>query len=65
MIHIPDSLNDHLYRFSADGLMTDNQTNLAIKGIIAIEAMSKMSSIVSQARDVDKYSVRAGLLDNA
>ncbi|KAN0137115.1 protein of unknown function (DUF1793) domain containing protein [Lactarius tabidus] len=43
-------------QFSADGLMTDNQTNLAIKGIIAIEAMSKMSSIVSQARDVDKYS---------
>lgn len=65
MILIPDNLNDHLYRFSADGLMTDNQTNLAIKGIIAIEAMSKMSSIVSQAPDVDKYSVRAGLLDDA
>jgi hypothetical protein len=62
---IPDNLNDHLYRFSADGLMTDNQTNLAIKGIIAIEAMSKMSSIVSQASDVDRYSVRAGLLDDA
>ena len=58
-------MNDHLYRFSADRLMVDNQTNLAIKGIIAIEAMSKMSSIVSQALDADKYSVRAGLLDDA
>jgi hypothetical protein len=65
MILIPDSLNDHLYRFSADRLMIDNQTNLAIKGIIAIKAMSKMSSIVSQASDVDKYSVRAGLLHDA
>jgi hypothetical protein len=65
MIIIPDSLNDHFYRFSADGLSGDNQTNLAIKGIIAIEAMSKMSSIVSRASDVDKYSVRAGLLDDA
>ena len=45
--------------------MTDNQTNLAIKGIIAIEAMSKMSTIVSQAPDVDKYSVCAGVLDDA
>ncbi len=46
--------------------MTDNQTNLAIKGIIAIEAMSKMSSIVKRVPDhVDKYSVRAGLLDDA
>jgi hypothetical protein len=65
MILIPDNLNDHLYRFSADGLMTDNQTNLAIKGIIAIKAMSKMSSIVNQAPDVNKYSVRAGLLDDS
>ena len=45
-------------RSSADGLSTNNQTNLAIKGIIAIQAMSKMSSIVMQAADVDKYSVR-------
>ena len=45
--------------------MTDNQTNLAIKGIIAIKAMSKMSLIVNQAHDVDKYSVRAGLLNDA
>ena len=65
MILIPDNSNDHLYRSSADGLMTNNQTNLAIKGIIAIKAMSKMSSIVGQAPDFDKYSVRAGLFDDA
>ena len=47
-----------LLRSSADGLSTNNQTNLAIKGIIAIQAMSKMSSIVKQTADVDKYSVR-------
>ncbi|KAI9431942.1 hypothetical protein H4582DRAFT_1214353 [Lactarius indigo] len=47
---------------SADGLSADNQTNLAIKGIIAVEAMSKMSSIVKQDADVDKYSnTAAGL----
>ncbi|KAH9027643.1 hypothetical protein EDB85DRAFT_2276653 [Lactarius pseudohatsudake] len=44
---------------SADGLSADNQTNLAIKGIIAIEAMSKMSSIVKRDADVDKYSSTA------
>ncbi|KAI9459208.1 hypothetical protein BJY52DRAFT_1119183 [Lactarius psammicola] len=47
---------------SADGLTTNNQTNLAIKGIIAIEAMSKMSSVVKQTADADKYSVRANVL---
>ncbi|KAH9171796.1 hypothetical protein EDB89DRAFT_2096462 [Lactarius sanguifluus] len=41
---------------SADGLTTNNQTNLAIKGIIAIEAMSKMSSVVKRTADADKYS---------
>ncbi|KAH8977287.1 hypothetical protein EDB86DRAFT_2818156 [Lactarius hatsudake] len=44
---------------SADGLTTKNQTNLAIKGIIAIEAMSKMSSVVKQTADADKYSTTA------
>jgi len=43
-------------------LSVSNQTNLAIKGIIAIEAMSKMSSVVKQEADVDKYSVRKSLL---
>ncbi|KAH8999019.1 hypothetical protein EDB83DRAFT_897501 [Lactarius deliciosus] len=41
---------------SADGLTTNNQTNLAIKGIVAIEAMSKMSSVVKRTADADKYS---------
>ncbi|KAN0137135.1 protein of unknown function (DUF1793) domain containing protein [Lactarius tabidus] len=49
-------------QFSADGLSGANQTNLAIKGIIAIEAMSKMSSIVNQASNVDKYSSTAANL---
>jgi hypothetical protein len=58
-----DSLDDNLHRVSADGLSTNNQTNLAIKGIIAIKAMSEMSSIVRQTADVDKYSVREDFLD--
>ncbi|KAH9021641.1 hypothetical protein EDB84DRAFT_1580790 [Lactarius hengduanensis] len=41
---------------SGDGLLTTNQTNLAIKGIIAIGAMSNMSSIVKRTADADKYS---------
>ncbi|KAI9433035.1 hypothetical protein H4582DRAFT_2082848 [Lactarius indigo] len=41
---------------SADGLTTNNQTNLAIKGILAIKAMSKMSSVVKRTADADKYS---------
>ncbi|KAI9433068.1 hypothetical protein H4582DRAFT_2082873 [Lactarius indigo] len=47
---------------SADGLATNNQTNLAIKGIIAIKAMSNMSSVVKQAADVEKYSNTAASL---
>ena len=47
-----------LLRSSADGLSTNNQTNLAIKGIIAIQAMSEMSSIVHQTADVNEYFVR-------
>ena len=34
-----------------------NQTNLAIKGIIAIGAMSKMSSFAERNADADRYSV--------
>ncbi|KAF8497612.1 hypothetical protein F5888DRAFT_1923669 [Russula emetica] len=43
---------------SADDLSqaVNNQTNLAVKGIIAIEAMSKMSSVVNQTADANKYS---------
>ncbi|KAH9079604.1 hypothetical protein EDB83DRAFT_2216395 [Lactarius deliciosus] len=42
-------------QYSADGLSTDNQTNLAIKGIIAIKAMSQMSSFVDKTTNFDKY----------
>jgi hypothetical protein len=38
-----------------------NQTNLAIKGIIAIGAMSKMSSFAEMNADADRYSVRINL----
>ncbi|KAH9968155.1 DUF1793-domain-containing protein [Russula dissimulans] len=47
---------------SADNLSVTNQTNLAIKGIIAIEAMSKMSSIVQQSADSERYSDAAAQL---
>jgi hypothetical protein len=57
-----DNLNDRQHRSSADGLTVDNQTNLAIKGIIAIQAMSKMSSVVKQAADAEKYNVRADVV---
>ena len=63
MILIADNLNDYLHRYSADRLATDNQTNLAIKGIIAIKAMSEMSSIVKMDGDAAEYSVRADLLN--
>ncbi|KAH9043068.1 hypothetical protein EDB85DRAFT_1913440 [Lactarius pseudohatsudake] len=54
-----DNLNDYLHRYSAGGLSTDNQTNVAIKGIIAIKAMSQMSSFINKTIDFDEYSVRA------
>ncbi|KAI0267461.1 hypothetical protein BC834DRAFT_953477, partial [Gloeopeniophorella convolvens] len=44
---------------SSDGLTVANQTNLAIKGIIALEAMSKMSAIVKESGDASKYSTMA------
>ncbi|KAF8497617.1 hypothetical protein F5888DRAFT_1613412 [Russula emetica] len=47
---------------SADNLTVSNQTNLAIKGIIAIEAMSKMSSAVKNTDDANKYSSEAARL---
>jgi hypothetical protein len=40
-----------------------NQTNLAIKGIIAIGAMSKMSSLAGKRADADHYSVRMDVVD--
>ena len=49
-------------RSSADGLTVSNQTNLAIKGIISIKAMSQMSSVVNNASDSIRYNVCAGSL---
>jgi hypothetical protein len=50
-----------LDRLDADQLTGDvspnNQTNLAIKGIIAIRAMSNMSLAAGNTADADKYSV--------
>ena len=48
-------------RASADGWTAANQTNLAIKGIIAIQAMSEMSTIVDQVTEAKNYSVRTNL----
>ena len=54
-MHVTD--NGRWPRHSADNLSVNNQTNLAIKGIIAIEAMSKMSSVVNRTDDANKYAV--------
>ena len=62
-ILLNSNLRDLRHRASADGLSTNNQTNLAIKGIIAIRAMSQMSAVVKEIADVKKYSVRADLLN--
>ena len=35
-----------------------NQTNLALKGIIGLQAMSGISSALGQNFDADKYDVR-------
>jgi hypothetical protein len=59
-LHITD--NGWWRMSSADNLTVDNQTNLAIKGIIAIQAMSKMASVVNRTDDVNKYSVCTGSL---
>ncbi|KAF8497614.1 hypothetical protein F5888DRAFT_1613618 [Russula emetica] len=47
---------------SADDLSVNNQTNLAIKGIIAIKAMSKMSSVINQTAHANEYSNAAANL---
>jgi len=49
--------NFQWHRSSADGLSVSNQTNLAIKGIIGIQAMSDMCSILDQAIGAKNYSV--------
>ena len=62
-ILLNNNLSGRRHRSSANGLSINNQTNLAIKGIIAIRAMSQMSTIVKQVADVKKYSVRADSLN--
>lgn len=44
-------------RVSADENSVSNQTNLALKGIVAIKAMSQLSSALGQGADADTYSV--------
>jgi hypothetical protein len=39
------------------GIFVGNQSNLAIKGIISIGAMSKMSLAAGHIADANKYSV--------
>jgi len=41
----------------ANSTTLTGKANLAIKGIIAIGAMSKMSSVVGQIADANHYSV--------
>lgn len=36
-----------------------NQTNLAIKGTLAIQAMAEIASILGQTADAEKYTVRS------
>ncbi|KAH9915038.1 uncharacterized protein BXZ73DRAFT_54569 [Epithele typhae] len=40
---------------SADGVLADNQTNLAIKGIIAVKAFAEMSRMVGNDTNAQKY----------
>jgi hypothetical protein len=53
-----------VYRASADARDTSlaqtqgNFTNLALKGIIAIQTMSEISQIMGQTADAQKYGVR-------
>ena len=45
-------------RLSADGsLGTANTTNLAIKGIVGVKAMSEISRALGNETDAEKYGV--------
>jgi len=59
---LPNADSDQWRRSSADGLSVSNQTNLAIKGIIGIQAMSEMCLILNQVTEANNYSVRKILL---
>lgn len=49
-------LNDS-FRATADGQDSANMTNLAIKGLIAIQAMSEISDAVGESSDADSFGV--------
>ncbi|KAI0058455.1 hypothetical protein BV25DRAFT_1902161 [Artomyces pyxidatus] len=49
-------------QLSADNQSVNNQTNLAIKGIIAIQAMSSMSSVLNNTADSLSYAGKAASL---
>jgi hypothetical protein len=44
-------------RETSDGLTADGNANLALKSIIALHAMSKISEAVGEMADVGLYSV--------
>ncbi|KAI0066101.1 hypothetical protein BV25DRAFT_1797287 [Artomyces pyxidatus] len=46
-------------QLSADNDPTNNQTNLALKGIIAVKAMSQICTSLNQSADADYYSGQA------
>ncbi|PCH43422.1 DUF1793-domain-containing protein [Wolfiporia cocos MD-104 SS10] len=50
---------------SADGQSTANMTNLAIKGIIGIQAMSEISKAVQEDTDSQKFSRTASVYMNS
>lgn len=54
---LPNADSGKWHRSSGDGLSVGNQTNLAIKGIIGIQAMSEMCSILGQVTEANNYSV--------
>lgn len=53
----PDDREWADYNILQNSLPVNNQTNLALKGIIAIAAMSKIASIVGNDADASQYNV--------
>ena len=48
----------HRRTSESDGVVAVNQTNLALKGIIGIGAMAKISAVVGKTDDASRYQVR-------
>ncbi|KAK0466308.1 uncharacterized protein EV420DRAFT_1617584 [Desarmillaria tabescens] len=53
------SYRHHSSSTDADGLDNTNMTNLAIKGIIGIKAMSEISQALGRSQDAETYSSKA------